>query len=108
MRIIIKIDREQLAVINQLMEQIDHLDIYAQPKHLKSVVALCIELRELLLRKAISVRNRTKPFKLSLKYYMAEALYRYMNEFYIYWNTDTGSYEENVYTIIQTQLHQKL
>ena len=43
-----------------------------------------------------------------MKYYFAEALYRYLTEYSIYWQVASGSYEENAFLIIRNQLHQQL
>lgn len=108
MKITIKIDKNQLEVINNLMRELDNVKFEEQPQHLKSVVAICLELRERLLLRGIKARNNTGPFNFTMKYYFAEALYRYLTEFSIYWQTPSGSYEENAYLMVRNQLHQKL
>lgn len=108
MKVTIKIDKNQLQVINNLMRELDNVKFEEQPQHLKSVVAICLELRERLLLRGIKARNNDKAFNFTMKYYFAEALYRYLTEFSIYWQTPSGSYEENTYLIVRSQLHQQL
>jgi hypothetical protein len=72
----IKVDYNQLCVINSLMQELDNIKFEEQPQHLKSIVAICLELREKLLHKAINSRNNKKPFNFTMKYYFADALYR--------------------------------
>ena len=104
----IKVDYNQLCVINSLMQELDNIKFEEQPNHLKSIVAICLELREKLLHKAINSRNNKKPFYFTMKYYFAEALYRYLTEYSIYWQVASGSYEENAFLIIRNQLHKQL
>lgn len=108
MKITIKIDKNQLEVINNLMKELDHIKFEEQPQHLKSIVAICLELRERLLLRGIKARHNNRAFNFTMKYYFAEALYRYLTEFSIYWQTTSGSYEENAYLMIRNQLHQQL
>ena len=108
MIITIKIDYNQLCVINHLMKELDNIKIEEQPRHLKSIVSICSELRERMLFRAIKARNNPKPFNFTLKYHIVDALYRYLAEYSIYWNTTSGSYEENVFLMIRNDLHQKL
>ncbi len=108
MKITIKIDYNQLCVINALMSELDKLKVEEQPRQLKSTVAICLELRERLLLRAIKARNNPNKFNFTMKYYMADALYRYLTEYSIYWQTPSGSYEENVFLMLKNDLHQKL
>ena len=109
MNIAIEIDYQQLIVINNMMAQLDNITFAGLKKNLKTVVSICIDLREKLLQKAIKMRYAEKKFKLKLKYYMAEALYNYLTEFHIYFDDGTlGSYINNTLTIIKNQLHQRL
>ena len=108
MKITLEISPDQLFAINTMMAMLDGLNFQSQPRHLKSTVAICLELREQLLKKAIEKRLQTKAFKLKLSYYKADALWRYLDEFYILFGFATGSYEENVWRQISNELHQKL
>lgn len=87
---------------------LDELNFQNQPRLLKSTVAICLELREQLLKKGVEKRMYTKPFKLKLSYYKADALWRFLDDFYIFFNFETNSYEENVWRQISNELHQKL
>lgn len=108
MKITLEIQPEQLFAINNMMTMLDGLQLESQPRAMKSMVAICIELREQLLKKAIEKRLQTKSFKLKLSYYKADALWRFLDEFYILFDFAPGSYEENVWRLISNELHQKL
>lgn len=108
MKITLEIHPEQLFALNTMMVQLDSLNFQSQPRAMKSTVAICLELREQLLKKAVEKRLQTKPFKLKLSYYKADALWRYLDEFYILFDFAAGSYEENVWRQISNTLHQKL
>ncbi|MGY5552178.1 hypothetical protein ACXA18_10230 [Riemerella anatipestifer] len=108
MKIAIILNYEKLEVVNNLMSVLDTIKLEEQSRHLKSTVAICKELREKLLHKAISKRGASKSFKIELKYYFADALYRYLEDFSIYWDTPSGSFEENVFLMLRNDLHQKL
>ncbi len=109
MNITIEIDYQQLVVINSMMAQLDNITFAGLKKNLKTVISICIDLREKLLQKAIKMRYTEKKFKLKLKFYMAEALCNYLTEFHIYFDDGTpGSYINNTLTIIKNQLFQKL
>ncbi|WP_066435517.1 hypothetical protein [Chryseobacterium sp. CCH4-E10] len=108
MTITIVIDYFQLCVINSLMKELDTIVFEGLKKQTKSIVAICVELREKLLQKAIKMRFKDQVFKLKLKYYMAEALLNYLVEFDILFNALPGSYNYNTLTMVKNQLHQKL
>lgn len=108
MTIILKLELCQLIAINNMMTLLDSIRFESQPRPLKSMVAICFELRETLLKKAISKRLSTKAFKIELPYYKADALWRFLDEFYIMFEFDKGSFEENVWRMISNELHQKL
>ncbi len=108
MNVTVNLDYSQLCVINSFMKELDTVAFEGLKRNLKSIVSICIELREKLLQKAIKMRTSQKAFKLKLKFYMAEALLTYLVEFDIYFEALPGSYEDNALTIIKNQLHQKL
>lgn len=108
MNVLINIDYSQLCVINNVMSELDKIVFPGLKRNLKTIVSICVELREKLLKKAISARINKKPFKLKLKYHMAEALFNYLVEFDIYFEAPPGSYEGNTLTLVKNQLHQKL
>jgi len=106
MKITITLNYSQLCVINTLMAHLDTITIESQPRNFKSIVSICLELRETLLQKAIKTRNNAKDFKLKLPYYKADALWSYLEQFYIFF--EMGIYEENIRGMIVRDLHQKL
>ncbi|AZB17593.1 hypothetical protein EG352_07340 [Chryseobacterium indologenes] len=108
MNVTINIDYSQLCVINGVMSELDKVVFNGLKRNLKTIVSICVELREKLLKKAISTRMNKKAFKLKLKYYMAEALFNYLVEFDIYFDALPGSYEGNTLTLVKNQLHQQL
>lgn len=108
MNVTINIDNSHLSVINSVMSELDRIEFAGLKKNLKTIVSICIELREKLLKKAISTRTSKKAFKLKLKYYMAEALLNYLVEFDIYFQALPGTYEGNTLTLVKNQLHQQL
>lgn len=108
MNVILKLEISQLIAINNMMAILDTITFESQPRPMKSTFVICLELRETLLKKAISKRLCTKAFKVELPYYKADALWRYLDEFYILFEFETGSYEENVWRMISSELHQKL
>ncbi|AZA90937.1 hypothetical protein EG343_09960 [Chryseobacterium nakagawai] len=90
------------------MAELDTIEFTGLKRNLKTIVSICIELREKLLKKAISNRTSKKAFKLKLKFYMAEALLNYLVEFDIYFDASPGSYSGNTLTIVKNQLYQQL
>src|SRR5690554_6360142 len=108
MKISLLIDISELTVINKAMSTLDSINFYSTPKHLRSSVDICIELREYLLKKAIDKRRSEKAFKLKLTYYKADALCRYLYEFHASFAYPAGSYEKHVIRTIHSELHQKL
>lgn len=108
MNVTIKIDYDQLCVINSVMSELDQISFPGLKRNLKTIVSICLDLREKLLKKAISTRTSKKAFKLKLKYYMAEALLNYLVEFDIYFEAAPGSYAGNTLIMVKNQLHQQL
>jgi hypothetical protein len=108
MNVTINIDYSQLCVINSVMSELDQISFPGLKRNLKTVVSICLDLREKLLKKAISTKTSKKAFKLKLKYYMAEALLNYLVEFSIYFEASPGSYAGNTLVMIKNQLHQQL
>jgi len=106
MKITITLNHSQLCVINSLMAHLDTITIESQPRNLKGIVSICLELRETLLQKAVKTRHNPKDFKLKLPYYKADALLRYLEQFYIFF--EMGIYEKNVWHMVVNDLHQKL
>ncbi len=51
MNVTLKIDGSQLFVINNLMAELDSIEFTGLKKNLKTIVSICIELREKLLKK---------------------------------------------------------
>lgn len=90
------------------MALLDSVNFESQPRNMKSTVAICLELREMLLKKQVEKRLTNKDFKLKMPYYKADALWRYLDEFYILFEFTPGSYEENVWRMVSNELHQKL
>lgn len=101
-------DTAQLLALNRMMSVLDDLNFQSQPRAIKSIVAICLELREQLLKKYIDKRLQTMPFKLKLTYYKADALWRFLDTYYILFEFEKGSYEDHVWRQISNQLHQKL
>lgn len=108
MNVTINIDYGQLCVINRVMTELDNIVFAGLKRNLKTIVSICVELREKLLKKAISTRMNKKAFKIKLKFYMAEALLNYLIEFDIFFDLVPGSYEGNTLTLVKNQLHQQL
>lgn len=108
MNVTLKLEISQLVAVNNMMALLDSIRFESQPRHLKSTVAISLELRETLLKKAITKRLSNKSFKIELPYYKADALWRFLDEFYILFEFTPGSYEENVWRMISNELHQKL
>jgi len=108
MNVTINIDYTQLCVLNDGMSELDQITFSGLKKNLKTIVSICLDLREKLLKKAISSRTSKKPFKLKLKYYMAEALLNYLVEFDICFESSPGSYAANTLIMVKNQLHQQL
>ncbi|AKK73792.1 hypothetical protein OK18_15315 [Chryseobacterium gallinarum] len=108
MNVTVNIDYAGLCVINNVMSALDTIEFSGLKRNLKTIVSICIELREKLLKKAISTRTNKKEFKLKLKFYMAEALLNYLIEFDIFFDAAAGSYEGNTLMIVKNQLHQQL
>jgi len=108
MNVTINIDYDQLCVINSVMSELDHVSFPGLKRNLKTIVSICLDLREKLLKKAISTRTSKKAFKLKLKYYMAEALLNYLVEFEKSFSAVRGSYEANTLIVVRNQLHQQL
>jgi len=107
MEITINLYHSQLGIINGLMEYLDTTQFQGQPRHLKSIYSICLELRETLLQKAIKVRNKPQDtkFKLKLSYYKADALFCYLTNYrFLY----PSIYEKNLIEMIVRDLHQKL
>lgn len=108
MNVTITIDNSQLSIINNVMAELDQIVFNGLKRPLKTIVSICIELREKLLKKAISTKTSKKAFKVKLKYYMAEALLNYLVEFDIYFDSTPGSYSANTLIMVKNQLHQQL
>lgn len=108
MNITLKLNISQLIAINNMMAMLDTIRFESQPRPLKSTVAICLELREMLLKKQVEKRLTDKDFKLKMPYYKADALWRFLDEFYILFDFAPASYEENVWRMISNELHQKL
>lgn len=108
MNVVIRLDHSQLCVINNVMSELDKIVFQGLERNLKTIVSICMELREKLLKKAISTRTSRKTFNMKLKFYAAEALLKYLLEFDIFFDLLPGSYEGNTLTMVKNQLHEKL
>ncbi|WP_407479932.1 hypothetical protein [Elizabethkingia anophelis] len=106
MTIELTVDNAQLVAINNMMQHLDKVVFINQPRELKPIIAICLEVRVKLLQKAIKSREKLGSYKLKLSYYMADALWTYLTKFKIIF--DLGKYEENVWQRITNQLHEKL
>ncbi|WP_395974223.1 hypothetical protein [Chryseobacterium cucumeris] len=104
MKIELKIDRDQLNAINTIMSPLDVINFQSLPRAGKSNLAACFELRQKFLQKSIKQQNNTKPFKVSIPYYLADHLLHYLNNY----KGNLSPYEANVGLMLKSQLHQKL
>ncbi|UDQ55016.1 hypothetical protein LJF28_04940 [Chryseobacterium indologenes] len=108
MNILLNLDNSKLLVLNNSMQALDTINLQNQPRHLKSSISICTELRTELLQKAIKRRQKDKHFTLKMTYYKADALWRFLTEYEIYFPDDFGSYESNAILLIRNELHRQL
>lgn len=108
MKVLLTLDNSKLLVLNSAMQILDTLLLSNQPRPLKSAVSICIELRTELLQKAIKTRQKDKSFIIKLPYYKADALWRFLTDFEIYFPESFGVYEQNTCLKITNELHQQL
>ncbi|MDM1557077.1 hypothetical protein HX126_21205 [Chryseobacterium indologenes] len=108
MKTLLTLDNSKLLVLNNSMQVIDSLVLQNQTKNLRSVISICTELRTELLQKAIKTRQKDKSFVLKLSYHKAEALFKYLNEYEIYFPDEFGSYEANAILQMKNELHKQL
>ncbi|MCT3661067.1 hypothetical protein HZR00_00870 [Elizabethkingia anophelis] len=106
MKIDLKLNHYQIVTINNMMQQLDTMNFTNTKRELKSVVAICLELREKLIQKAVQFRQKKGDFNIKLSYYMADALFTYLIECKP--TLSLGTYEENVWRMVTNQLHEKL
>ena len=107
-KIEITLDQEQLRTINTMMNILISVPFEGQPRHRKSMLAICLELQEFLLKKTIEKRHSKKAFRLKMPYYKADALWYFLDHFHDFFNFAPESYEENVWRMIHSDLHKKL
>lgn len=108
MNILLSLDNNKLLVLNNSMQSLDSLNLQSQPRHLKSSISICTELRTELLQKAVKRRQKDKSFCLKLPYYKADALWHFLTEYEIYFPDDFGHYETNAILLIKNELHRQL
>lgn len=107
-KIILCLNNDKLLAINTCMVGLDTLQINGVGKLQKALVSICVELRTELLQKAVKTRQNDKIFPIKLSYYKADALFRYLNEYSIFFPEDFGEYETNLIRLIKNDLHQQL
>ncbi len=107
-KLLLTLDNEKLLVLNNCMVALDGMNLQSQPRALKTPVAICMELRDELLQKAIKTRQKTKSFIIKLPYYKADALWSFLQNFEIYFPDPYGTYEQNTILKIKNELHQQL
>lgn len=107
-KILLPMDNGKLVVLNNCMASLDGLTFSGIGRQLKTPVSICWDLRTELLQKAIKTRQKDKSFILKLAYYKADALYRFLNDFEIYFPDSFGPYENNTVMQLKNELHQQL
>lgn len=108
MRILLTLDNSKLAVLNNSMQALDSLTIQSQPKRLKSLFSICVDLRTELLQKGVKNRQKDKSFIMKLSYYKADALLNFLKEYEVYFPDTFGTYETNACLQITNELHKQL
>ena len=84
MKVALEITYYQLQFLNEFMANNLPLQIVNQEKQVKSLFYLITEIANKSLKTAIDKKGVSKPFKLTLKYYEAYALYQFLLTFMDY------------------------
>lgn len=107
-KVVLCLNNDKLLAINTCMVGLDTLQINGVGKQQKALVSICMELRTDLLQKAVKTRQNDKIFPIKLSYYKADALFKYLSEYSIFFPDDFGEYENNLIRLIKNDLHQQL
>lgn len=95
--ITLKINYNQLAVINKGWQYLEKTS--NQTRETRVVVSVLMALATKFQKKAISKANATKPFKMSLTFYEAHFLEKYLIEIRLLDDYDTNLQREIIYQL---------